>query len=76
MTDELGAHVSNAGGVQNAPGRAAQIDAVVLQAAHSEYRGLDYASLPGCRVVLDGRGALDAAAIEVAGLRYIAIGRP
>lgn len=31
MTDELGAHVSSAGGVQNAPGRAAQIDARVLQ---------------------------------------------
>ncbi len=31
MTDELGAHVSSAGGVQNAPGRAREIDAVVLQ---------------------------------------------
>lgn len=31
MTDELGAHVSNAGGVQNAPARAALINAVVLQ---------------------------------------------
>jgi deoxyribonuclease-4 len=30
-TDELGAHVSSAGGVQNAPGRAALLDAVVLQ---------------------------------------------
>lgn len=29
--DELGAHVSAAGGVQNAPGRAAEIGAVVLQ---------------------------------------------
>jgi deoxyribonuclease IV len=29
--DELGAHVSSAGGVHNAPGRAALIDAVVLQ---------------------------------------------
>jgi deoxyribonuclease-4 len=31
MTDEIGAHVSVAGGVQNAPGRAAELDAVVLQ---------------------------------------------
>lgn len=31
MIDELGAHVSSAGGVQNAPGRAREIDAVVLQ---------------------------------------------
>lgn len=29
--DELGAHVSRAGGVERAPGRAAEIDAVVLQ---------------------------------------------
>ena len=29
--DELGAHVSSAGGVQNAPGRAADIESVVLQ---------------------------------------------
>jgi deoxyribonuclease-4 len=29
--DELGAHVSTSGGVQNAPGRARDIDAVVLQ---------------------------------------------
>jgi len=55
---------------------AGKIDAVVLQAAHPEYGGLDYASLRGCRAVLDGRGALDATAIEGAGLRYIAIGRP
>ena len=52
------------------------IDAVVLQAAHPEYQGLDYASLRGCRAVLDGRQALDARSIEAAGLRYIAIGRP
>lgn len=31
MSDELGAHVSSAGGVQNAPGRAALLDARVLQ---------------------------------------------
>lgn len=30
-TDEMGAHVSAAGGVHNAPGRAEEIDAVVLQ---------------------------------------------
>ena len=31
VPDELGAHVSAAGGVQNAPSRAAELDAVVLQ---------------------------------------------
>jgi nucleotide sugar dehydrogenase len=53
-----------------------QIDAVILQAAHPEYADLDYASLRGCRAVLDGRNALNPAAIEAGGLRYIAIGRP
>ena len=51
-------------------------DAVILQAAHSEYADLDYAAIPGCKVVLDGRNALDRASIEGAGLRYIAIGQP
>lgn len=31
VTDELGAHVSSAGGVEHAPARAAEIDAAVLQ---------------------------------------------
>jgi nucleotide sugar dehydrogenase len=53
-----------------------KVDAVILQASHPEYAGLDYVSIPGCRVVLDGRNALDRAAIERAGLRYIAIGQP
>jgi nucleotide sugar dehydrogenase len=50
------------------------VDAVVLQAAHRDYEALDFAAIPGCRVVLDGRGALDRGPIEAAGLRYIAIG--
>lgn len=54
----------------------APVDAVILQAAHAEYIEWDYASIPGCRAVLDGRGALDRDAIERAGLRYIAIGQP
>jgi nucleotide sugar dehydrogenase len=53
-----------------------RVDAVILQAAHQEYAGLDFGALEGCRAVLDGRGALDPAAVEAAGLRYLAIGRP
>jgi UDP-N-acetyl-D-mannosaminuronic acid dehydrogenase len=49
---------------------------VILQAAHPEYAGLDYGAIEGCEVVLDGRNALDRAAIEAAGLRYVAIGQP
>jgi len=54
----------------------AAVDAVILQAAHPEYAGLDYGAIEGCEVVLDGRNALDRAAIEAAGLRYVAIGQP
>jgi nucleotide sugar dehydrogenase len=52
----------------------APVDAVVLQAAHRDYEALDFATIPGCRVVLDGRGALDRGRAAAAGLRYVAIG--
>ena len=50
-----------------------EAEAIVLQAAHSEYRQLDLAAL-GCSVLLDGRRALDRSEIEAAGIRYVAIG--
>jgi UDP-N-acetyl-D-mannosaminuronic acid dehydrogenase len=50
------------------------VDAVVMQAAHPEYRQLDVGSLGGARVFLDGRGAGERARFEAAGVRYIAIG--
>jgi hypothetical protein len=43
---------------------------------HPEYAALDPASIPGCRVFLDGRGAFDRSRVESAGLRYLAIGLP
>lgn len=51
------------------------VDAAVLQANHRAYGELDFARLPGCRVVLDGRNALARDRVESAGLRYLAIGR-
>jgi nucleotide sugar dehydrogenase len=36
-----------------------QVDAVVVQADHREYRELDAAAFPGLRVVVDGRRILD-----------------
>jgi nucleotide sugar dehydrogenase len=51
------------------------IDAVVLQAAHAEYKGLDPMLLTGARVVLDGRAAANRDEIEAAGLTYLAIGK-
>jgi nucleotide sugar dehydrogenase len=50
------------------------VSAVILQAAHADYRDLDVALLPGCQVFLDGRGALDPARFEKAGIRYLRIG--
>lgn len=54
----------------------AAVDAAVLQAMHPDYHHLDPASLPGCRVFLDGRGAFDRSKVEAAGQRYLAIGLP
>ena len=49
------------------------VEAVVLQAQHPQYAGLDLAAL-GCRVLLDGRRALDRDLVEAMGIRYVAIG--
>jgi nucleotide sugar dehydrogenase len=49
------------------------VEAVILQADHAEYRALDLTQF-GCRVVLDGRRALDQGQVEAAGIRYLAIG--
>jgi len=35
-----------------------EADAVILQAAHDEYKNLDWASISNCKAVLDGRGVL------------------
>ncbi len=50
-------------------------EAAILQAYHRAYRGIDWGRLAGCRLILDGRNALDGAAIEAAGIRYLGIGR-
>ena len=50
-------------------------DAVVVQAWHDAYDDLDFATFSGCKVVLDGRNALDRERVEAAGMRYLGIGR-
>ncbi len=52
------------------------VDAVVVQAYHREYRDLDWGRLAGLRVVLDGRGALDAAPLRARGIEVISVGQP
>jgi nucleotide sugar dehydrogenase len=51
------------------------VDALIVQALHEAYRGLDLGAFAGCRAVLDGRNALERAQVEAAGLRYLGIGR-
>ena len=51
------------------------VDAVVLQANHSQYQELDLGSFPGCRVVLDGRNVLSPDAVTSMGMSYLGIGR-
>ncbi|MDO4717110.1 MAG: nucleotide sugar dehydrogenase [Propionibacteriaceae bacterium] len=48
------------------------VDAAILQADHPEYRDLTPADLPGIRVLVDGRGALDASVWQ--GVDYRVIG--
>ena len=52
------------------------IDAAIVQADHAEYAKLSAADLPGARIVLDGRGVLDAASLTAAGIAVELIGRP
>jgi hypothetical protein len=35
-----------------------EVRAVILQAAHHDYETLNWAAIPGCEAVLDGRAAL------------------
>jgi nucleotide sugar dehydrogenase len=52
-----------------------QVDAVIIQAFHDQYRNLDLATFAGCRAVLDGRNAMSRAEVESKGMVYLGIGR-
>jgi nucleotide sugar dehydrogenase len=52
-----------------------RVDAVVVQALHDQYRGLDLSAFAGCRAVLDGRNALSRSDVEAKGMVYLGIGR-
>jgi nucleotide sugar dehydrogenase len=52
-----------------------KVDAIIVQAWHVAYHGLDFGSFESCRGVLDGRNAIDRSAVESAGLAYVGIGR-
>ena len=50
------------------------VDAAIIQADHAGYARLTPDDVPGARVVIDGRGVLDGAAWERAGVRVRRIG--
>jgi nucleotide sugar dehydrogenase len=50
------------------------VDAVIVQAWHREYRGLDWRRFKNLRAVLDGRGAVEADRVSEAGAKYLAVG--
>ncbi len=52
-----------------------EFDAIIVQATHPEYSKIDWNACKPGAVVVDGRNALDPAAIRQAGLIYLGIGR-
>lgn len=50
------------------------VDAVVVQAWHKDFRDLDWRRFKHLRVVLDGRGSVDPARVRDAGASYLAVG--
>ena len=54
--------------------QARSAEAVVVQAWHREFAGLDWKRFSNLAVVLDGRGAVDPQRVRDAGATYIAIG--
>jgi nucleotide sugar dehydrogenase len=57
--------------ITNSP---ANIDAIILQAMHDEYRDFDWSTVNGLRVLLDGRNAMPVD-IRPAGVEWIGVGR-
>jgi nucleotide sugar dehydrogenase len=51
-----------------------QVDAVIVQAFHDDYRRLDWSRFRGLKVVFDGRGSIDPEQIRRTGADYLAVG--
>lgn len=62
-------------GLEAPPAWPLPCDALVVQAWHAEYEDLDLRAFAGLKAVLDARAALDPAAVEALGVRYVGIGR-
>jgi nucleotide sugar dehydrogenase len=50
------------------------VRAAVVQAGHAAYRTLDWRTIPGLELLVDGRNVLDRAAVTAAGVGYAGIG--
>ncbi len=55
-------------------GEDTRVDAVIVQAFHSQYSDLDWKRFQGLKVVFDGRGAVDPQRIREIGATYMAVG--
>jgi UDP-N-acetyl-D-glucosamine dehydrogenase len=55
--------------------RPSPVPVVVVQAGHAAYLGLDPRTIPGLRLLVDGRNVLDRARVEAAGVEYLGVGR-
>lgn len=62
-------------GLEPPPSFPLACDALVVQAWHAQYESLDMRAFAGLRAVLDGRAALEPAAVEALGIAYVGIGR-
>ena len=70
-----GAHLRAAGFEPYALDDPTPVSVAILQAAHSSYGQLDVGALPGLRLFVDGRNAVDPSKIAAAGIDYVGIGR-
>jgi len=68
-------HLRSVGFEPYALDRPEPVQVAIVQAAHSAYRQLDFGAIPGLRLLLDGRNALDRTRVEAAGVDYVGIGR-
>ena len=50
------------------------VDAVIVQAFHHDYRDLEWSQFRGLQVVFDGRTAIDPERIRQLGVKYLAVG--
>ncbi|MBM7838861.1 nucleotide sugar dehydrogenase [Alkalihalobacillus xiaoxiensis] len=53
---------------------AKEIDVIIVQAFHDEYKSLDFGWFTQCKLVFDGRNALDQHAVKKQGIAYKGLG--